>query len=206
MIKALFGSPQEFSWIVGTIIGSIVAVLAALNLYITYRFKRKDYKWQRLQKAESLIDTLYDNKYAHSALRLSDGSLTILTLLEEFNTEQRDKVYVTKNDVESALKNPIGQDEDVAMAETICFCFDELFYNFDRIERYIEAGLIKFTDVKKPFDYYMDFLNRDMSLYKFYIDKIKYSKADDFIERFKKNNLKIVFYGGFKNRMGTGRP
>ena len=173
-------SPLQVTWKIG---GFLLAIIGLFNLITIRKHKSQDYKWKRIQKSEILIDSIYKNKYAHNALRLTDSSLTKIELLEEFSIDKK-MVDVTKEDIVLALTTDIGEDENVELATTICHCFDLLFYEFNRIEIYIEEELINFEDIKLPFMYYISFLESDKKLYKDYAKKISYDGAIKLMNRF----------------------
>jgi hypothetical protein len=187
------GPIQQLSVNIGIVSAIALVFISVLNLAIGFYstwievfYKRRSERWNRKQKGEQLIDHIYENEFSHAALRLTDGSLTRIKILPEFCEVTEPVRYrdISFEDISSALTTPIGEDKDVELATTICFCFDNLFYQLDRIESYLEERLVRFQDVERQLRYYIPFLTSKNRLFLTYIEKIEYDRAGKFLKRF----------------------
>ncbi|MDZ7775971.1 MAG: hypothetical protein U5L09_10455 [Bacteroidales bacterium] len=83
-------------WLVSSIGGGTLAILGCINLYLNWRYKVKEYRWQRFLKAESIIDLIYNDKFTHNALRMTGNSLTKIELLDEYKTSNKTHMKIEK--------------------------------------------------------------------------------------------------------------
>jgi hypothetical protein len=86
-------------------------------------------------------------------------------------------------DVLAALAKTKDKDSD--QKETyIRDSFDWFFYYLDRIEHYIETGLIEYIDVAAVFRPYVRKIRKDVDVYRQFITSRDYELVPKFIDRF----------------------
>jgi hypothetical protein len=155
------------------IISGTIATFLALGQSIWNIIQRQiDLRWKKAELARSFTDIIYDDKLSHDALQMLDE------VKKPFSEEKFD---ININDIYSGLKSDL-EGKDFYIRE----CFDSLLYYLERIEHSIELEVIKFEDVKSYCEYYVTAIQKHEDLLFYYCNLIRYKKAINFINRFKK--------------------
>lgn len=166
---------EIFNWKVAAFGGIATALLGIWQAYEALKQRKKEHRWRKAELAKNLIDEIYDKEESHNALLLIDD-------LHKVIRKEGEKIDISIEEVISALSNL--EKESNEKIDYIYTCFDILFYYFDRLEGFINIGLIDMEDVSYPAEYYIKQLSKNMDIHMNYINHIGYKRAGDFIRRF----------------------
>ncbi len=178
----IFGEPnsiepwQILSWKVAVFIGLLSAMLALINVFIGLYQRSKDMRWKQAELARKLFDEIFDFQPSYNALIMIDE------LSENFQLNDEESISVSFADIDNALTTPIINHSP--KAKYIRRCFDALFYHMERVEQSVKINVVRFEDVQKPAEYYIERLALHKYYIEGYINFTKYSGVKSFLERF----------------------
>lgn len=180
---------QEFrDWIqlaailVACVGGVIAAFKAIFEIQQSTEQRRAELRWRHAQAAKELITDIHRDRHASNAVLMLDWSEGAT----EHEVEPGHSELLAYRDVLSTLgKAP--PDCVSSRDRNIRDAFDWFFYYIDRIELYIETGLIEFIDVRPVFKTYATKIQRDMQVYEPFIQEREYELALRFWRRYEGN-------------------
>lgn len=136
-------------------------LFAAVNGFNNNIKERKaSRRLEQAKMARLVISEMHANKDASAAVMMMDWFSVDISYLAKFDEKSKDKIgKVQFNDVLAMLKkvndaNPKQTDSSFKLDDmemVIVRCFDWFFYYIDRIEQYINDGMIQFDNVKHIF-------------------------------------------------------
>jgi len=137
---------EDFYHIVAAVAGPIGAAWALIQWYLTVEQRKTDLRWKQAEAAWKLIDSVYEDLYVTTALRIIDGEVTSLDIPDA------GKCSVDIDAVDKALDlQKLDYSEE---CRHIRHCFDCLLYAFERIEMAIASDYVRMQDIKSPTRYY----------------------------------------------------
>lgn len=139
---------QVGAWAVA-ILGGLVAAYRALAEM------RENRRWRKANAAKELITDIHRDPRASTAVLMMDWAEG----QHEYQTEPGHKETLSFDEVMTALKKEPSQCGDVR-DRYVRDCFDWFFYYVDRIEHYIQTGLIDFRDVAPVFKPYFKIVEK----------------------------------------------
>jgi hypothetical protein len=178
-------SPQAMSnfkdW--AEIVGLAAGILGLFKVIFEIRESRQqraeELRWKRANAAKELLDDIHNHDLAKNAVHMldwCDGQA-------DYELTPGKKTVISYRDVLAALaKN--GAEAHDPKDVYIRDCFDWFFYRIDRIEHYINRGLIDFADVQPIFKIYAREFSKHLKIYDAFLAFHEYELARQFFLRF----------------------
>lgn len=184
MIRAVFGGWSADQTIqLLAIVGAFVAFIVGLFQY------RRAQQWRRAEWVAKEMQDLLSDPYVRSALRMTDwGSRSIELYPQEAETHRRTD-FVTTDEVVKALQYHEDREGFSDKEAAIRDAFDRLLEGWEKIESYIEIGLVTPRDVKPYFEYWSYHLRPDshenrLAQIRRYMNRYQYHGAERLLDRF----------------------
>lgn len=174
---------QVRSWQVAVVAGLLTALLALAQAFLSYLQRRRELRWKQAEWAGIYLDRMFGLNTSYAALMMVGKGEKSLELKkgEKFEVSDDDlKAALTRRETREGAK----KEETRTKAHQIRRCFDGLFYYMDRMEQAINIKLIRWEDVSKPTDYYVERLARYKGEILDYLAHTKYDGARSFLSRF----------------------
>lgn len=140
---------QLTAWFAAIIGGYIAAQKAIAEMHASTRQREEELRWKQANSAKELIADIHHHPLASSAVRMLDWSEGTTDYQLSPATAPRKIGYT---EVLSALRKPQVDSDEVE--KYVQECFDWFFYYIDRIQHYIDRGLVTFADVQSVFKAY----------------------------------------------------
>jgi len=163
----------------GKIVALVVAIFGLFRAIYEIGESRKvragELRWKKANSAKELLDDIHNHEPEKSAVHMLDWC----DRQAEYEIAVGQRATVSYADVLAALaKNglePLDR-KDVYIRD----CFDWFFYRVDRIQHYIDRGLIDFDDVKTVFRTYAGEIEKHQEIYDAFLKFHKYDLARSF--------------------------
>lgn len=155
---------QDAPSVASIVIAALVALVGVINLRLGAAKQRREDDIGRAKFGYELIDAIFDDK-------------KVMVLLEGIDATPGNLL-----DVERVLQ-PTGEKlshKDQAIEDGV----DSLLVYFDRIEHAITADLTTFETIRTPISYYVDFFAQIKGSFSEYIERNRYKRVIDFLNRF----------------------
>jgi len=150
------------------------------ELWVGRKQREKELVWKQINTAKELLNDIHTHDLAKNAVHMldwCDGQAVY-----QISTETR--LSIAYKEVLEALQMngmPPQSDSDVYVRD----CFDWFFYRVDRIEHYINRGLIDFQDVKSVFQPYAREIEKHKPIFEEFLAFHEYRLAEQFFDRYK---------------------
>lgn len=135
--------------------------------------------WKQINTAKELLNDIHTHDLAKNAVHMldwCDGHA-------DYDICPGTRKRISYEQVLAALKMnkmPPASDEDVYIRD----CFDWFFYRVDRIQHYIDRGLIDLEDVRSVFLPYARELRKNAETFNSFLDFHEYRLARKFFDRY----------------------
>jgi len=157
----------------------VAAIKGLYEMGESTKQRKAELRWRRANAARELITDIHRDPRASNAVLMMDWSEGT----HEYQIEPGRKEVFSYKDVLSALRK--AQADCLEPRERfIRDCFDWFFYYVDRIEHYIETGLIEFTDVESVFKSYGIKVKEHKEVYEPFIASRGYELITRFRQRY----------------------
>lgn len=163
---------RPLSWVVASFGGVFAALMAVRQL-------RETRLWKKTELAKNVLDEIWKNDECTVAMALVDWTNRPFVLPSDDR-----RVRIKREEVLRALRT---DEKDLAFTAKEVFirdCFDSLLDALQRLEHYIEIGLIEFEDVQFPLEYTVAELSGMRSVIDRYIKDYGFRYADRFLNRY----------------------
>jgi hypothetical protein len=172
-IKDIF---QVATWGVAAVGGVVSALLAVYQMRQNRRQREEELRWKGALQAKTLLDEVFKSPKASSALRMLDWSG------RKYKNDDGDAFEIKKDELPSLLRtnNLLFGPKEAYVRD----CFDELFSFIEMIEHYMSTSLIRFEDMKTPFDYYIKRIAADRQVFENFLSFYGYEGVLKFLNRF----------------------
>ena len=162
------------------VVGGVVALIrGAYEISENTRQHRADLRWKQANAAKELLSDIHHDQRAAAAVLMMDWS----DRPRNYDIGSGQQTSLSYKDVLAALAKKTDEDSD--QKETyIRDSFDWFFYYLDRIEHYIETGLIEYVDVASVFRPYVRKIRKNNDVYGQFIASHEYELVPQFISRF----------------------
>jgi hypothetical protein len=155
-------------------------VKGSLEIRESRKLRAEELRWKRANSAKELLDDIHNREFEKNAVHMLDwcGGQA------QYEIAPGRKEVISYRDVLAALaKNTAPSPE--AKDAYIRDCFDWFFYRVDRIQHYINRGLIDFEDVRDVFRVYARDIKKDWKTYDDFFAYHEYDLARQFFLRWK---------------------
>ena len=163
----------------GEIVALVAGILGLFRAIYEIREGRKlraeELRWKRANAAKELLDDIHNHELEKNAVHMLDWG----NGQAEYEIARGQKVIISYGDVLAALAKNTVQPPDPKDA-FIRDCFDWFFYRVDRIQHYINRGLIDFDDVKPVFRIYAREIDKHREIYEAFLAFHDYNLARSF--------------------------
>ena len=164
------------AWVIAAVGGVIAAFKAVAELKRGHENTQNQYRWRRTKEARDIIDAMNARPLSANAMRMLDWSG------RSYKLPNGEDQTVKWNDVYRALRT---EDLNFTLTEVyIRDCFDSLFDDFERVEQFINSGLIAFDDVGPAIEYYVSRMSREQNIFEDFMGVYEFEDAIDFCRRF----------------------
>lgn len=164
--------------------GEVVAVVAAIfglfraiyEITESRMLRAQELRWKRANSAKELLDDIHNHELEKNCVRMldwCDGPAL------EYEIAPGQKAVISYADVLAALAKNGSESRDGKDAY-IRDCFDWFFYRVDRIQHYINRGLIDFEDVRAIFKVYAREISKNWKTYDEFLTFHEYHLARQF--------------------------
>ena len=179
---------QLVAWIAAIIGGWIAAQKAIKEMRASRQQREDELRWKQANSSKELISDIHQHPLACNAVHMMDWNEgTALYQIAPGNS-----VKIGYDAVLSALQKK--QPDCLGEPETyIQDCFDWFFYYIDRIQHYIDRGLITFADVSSVFKPYAKKIGCEKKVYEKFMLAKHYDLALQFWNQYKE--FKIIQAG-----------
>lgn len=165
----------EFVALVAGILGLFRAIY---EIRESRKLRAQELRWKQANSAKELLDDIHNHELEKSAVNMLD----CWDSSEEYEIAPGQKEAISYDEVLKALaKNGLESRSDTE--KYIRKCFDWFFYRVDRIQHYINRGLIDFEDVRAIFTIYAKLLTKDWKTYDDFLSFHGYDLARSFLLR-----------------------
>jgi hypothetical protein len=181
LVKDLNQDLKEWTQAIGVLGVAIAAFKGLWDMQSSARQRKADLRWKQANAAKDLIADVHHDKFASNCVRILDWSQgsTVHEIKEgqtvTLSYQQHVLPALQKND-----QSACNLDED----HYIRNCFDWFFYYIDRIQHYIDRGLIEFEDVRSVFRPYVRKIGQHRSLYEEFVGFCEYELPLKFLRQY----------------------
>ena len=186
------GAPPDFwqvwQWRIAVFGGLMTAVLGVSGAYAALQQRRIEHRWKQAQLGKTILDELFADPFARDACYMLDVER------RRYPALAGDDKVVTREDVLVALRLAEQRAERrtsrLPLADLgekhvfICDCFDVLFYRLNRLEHFIETGLVRFDDVITPLEYYAECIRPDRDVFTSHMRAFQHERAVKLLRRY----------------------
>jgi hypothetical protein len=174
---------QVVTWLVAAIGGVIAAFKAVSELHRSneeraeaIRERQVQFRWRQAEMARTILDQTWSNNFARSALKMLDWSGL------KYERAGATTEPITHENVYHALRttNLRFTDDEQYVRD----CFDQLFDDFERMEHYLNIGLVNWDDIQGRLDYHVNLLARQRKIHEQFLRAYQFKLALLFLERF----------------------
>lgn len=171
---------EEWGKIVALVAGLLGLFRAIYEIGEGRKLRAQELRWKRANSAKELLDDIHNHELEKNAVNMLDS----WDCSEEYEIAPGQKESISYDDVLKALaKNGLESKSDTE--KYIRKCFDWFFYRVDRIQHYINRGLIDFDDVKPVFHIYAREMDKHRETYDAFLESHDYDLARSFLFRCK---------------------
>lgn len=174
---------QVMTWLIAAIGGVIAAFKAVYELKRSneeraeaLQERRDQFRWRQAEMARTILDQTWRDELAKSALRMLDWSGL------KYERAGRITEPITHDNMYYALRTSNTQFTDDE--HYVRDCFDQLFDDFERIEHYLNIGLVNWEDIQGRLDYYVSLLARQKPIYEQFLATYQFKLALRLLSRF----------------------
>jgi hypothetical protein len=164
---------------VGIVGGLLAAFRGIYEMRQSTRQRYADLRWKRANAARELVSDIHHDQRAAAAVLMMDWSEGA----HEHDLGAGRREMLSYSDVVGALAKPASECRE-ARERYVRDCFDWFFYYVDRIEHYIETGLIEFIDVASIFKPYILVLRKSPATYDQFVATRGYELVPRFLARY----------------------
>ena len=162
------------------IVGGLLAVFRGIYEMRQSTCQRSlDLRWKRANAARDLVSDIHHDQRAAAAVLMMDWS----DGAHEHDLGSGRREMLSYRDVVAALAKPAGECRE-AREHYVRDCFDWFFYYVDRVEHYIETGLVDFVDVASVFKPYVRVFQKDQTTYDQFVATRGYELVPKFLARY----------------------
>lgn len=174
---------QLIVWVVAFIAGLISAIIAIRTFQNSIDERKADLAWRQANASRELVKELHENSNAIAAVSMLDW----FSIDQPDNYDKSRMIEINYEEVLVALpklcvKNFTDKEHYILQS------FDWFFYYIDRMEQYIQDGLITFNNVKYIFWAYYKKINANEAIYYKFMDERNLVLAHKFWDRYKTDN------------------
>jgi hypothetical protein len=155
-------------WIVAIIGGLVTAWLAIAQARANNDQRIAETRRRQAETGKALVDELFDEANSKLALEMLDEPARIK------------EHAIDRSDIVTALTTKDAPQDPKSVF--IRGCFDCLAYGLERMQRFIDSGLITSQDVDFPFSYYATRVDEIKKPLEKYLRDIRYPNALRFLE------------------------
>jgi hypothetical protein len=163
---------QLAAWFAAIIGGSIAAQRAIAEMRASRHQREEELRWKQANSAKELITDIHHHPLASSAVRMLDWSEGATDYQLSPTTAP---IKIRYAEVLSGLQKPQVDSDDVE--KYVQECFDWFFYYIDRIQHYIDRGLVTFADVQSVFKAYAIKISCHKDIYEKFMSSKQYDLA-----------------------------
>lgn len=165
--------------VVGIVGGLIAVVQAIYEMRASTRQRYLDLRWRQANAAKELISDIHRDQRAAAAVVMMDWC----DGTHEYDLGGGRRERLSYDDVLAALAKP---DRECCQPSEhfVRDAFDWFFYYVDRIEHYIQTGLIEFVDVETVFEPYVRAFRKDFPIFDGFIAARDYELVPKFLARY----------------------
>ena len=181
LFKDLNQDLKEWTQAIGVLGVAIAAFKGLWDMQSSARQRKADLRWKQANAAKDLVTDVHQDKFSSNCVRMLDWNQgSTLHEVKEGKTvalsyQQHVLPALQKND-----QSACNLDED----HYIRNCFDWFFYYMDRIQHYIDRGLIEFEDVRPVFKPYVRKIGQHRSIYEGFVGCCEYELALKFLRQY----------------------
>lgn len=172
---------KEWTQALGVLGVAVAAVKGVWDMQNSAKERKADLRWKQANAAKDLITDVHHDKFSSNCVCMLDWSqgFTVHEIKEgktvTLSYQQHVLPALQKND-----QSACSLDEDVYIRN----CFDWFFYYVDRIQHYIDRGLIEFEDVRPVFKPYVRKIGQHRTIYEEFIGFCDYELALKFLREY----------------------
>lgn len=169
---------KEWGKIVALMAGILGLFKAIYEIRESRKLRAEELRWKRANSAKELLDDIHNHELEKSAVHMldwCDGQA-------EYEIAPGQKTIISYADVLAALaknSSESRESKDIYIRD----CFDWFFYRVERIQHYINRGLIDFEDVRAIFTIYAKQITKDWKIYDAFLSFHEYDLARLFLLR-----------------------
>lgn len=163
-----------------TLAGGAIAVFLALRQYAdANRTRKEDLRWRQAERADDLLDQILNNPRVVNAFLLLDWDGA--KKFPFVNGDQAETITATWQEQDHDLANASGTIREMLVRES----FDALHEAFERLEHAISIGAVVFSDVARPFHYYVKKIEQRKTAFAAFHERWGYDMAKCFLHRYR---------------------
>lgn len=156
------------------------AIKAVYEIRESRKLRAEELRWKRANAAKELLDDIHNHELEKNAVHMLDWC----NGQAEYEISPGQKESISYADVLAALAKNTAHSPSPKDA-FIRDCFDWFFYRVDRIQHYINRGLIDFEDVRAVFKIYANEISTNWKIYDAFLTFHDYDLARLFFLRCK---------------------
>lgn len=151
---------KDWAEIVALPAAFLTAIKAIYEIRESRKLRAEELRWKRANAAKELLDDIHNHELEKDAVHMLDWC----NGQAEYEISPGQKAIISYADVLAALEKNAAHSPNPKDA-FIRDCFDWFFYRVDRIQHYINRGLIDFDDVKPVFHIYAEEIDKHREIY-----------------------------------------
>jgi hypothetical protein len=159
----------EVAGMAGIIFGLIKG---SLEIRESRLLRAEELRWKRANAAKDLLDDIHNHELEKNAVHMLDWC----NGEAEYEIARGQKAIISYADVLAALAKNTGHSPDPKDV-FIRDCFDWFFYRVDRVQHYINRGLIDFEDVGAVLKIYAKEISTNWKIYDAFLTYHDYDLA-----------------------------
>lgn len=151
---------KDWAEIVALPAAFLTAIKAIYEIRESRKLRAEELRWKRANAAKELLDDIHNHELEKEAVHMLDWC----NGQAEYEISPGQKAIISYADVLAALEKNTAYSPNPKDA-FIRDCFDWFFYRVDRIQHYINRGLIDFEDVRAVFKIYAKEISTNWKIY-----------------------------------------
>jgi hypothetical protein len=176
------------AWIVAIVGGLIAAYKAIQEMRLSREQRERELAWNQAREVAALLDHLDANPKAKAACLMLDWTQ------REYKLPSGEWVSISQEETLRALRT-----SDTKFTEVEAYirdCFDAVFDYLERVNRAIEVGLVKETDLSAPLGYYVNIMARRWRVFSDFMTRYHFDGAVRFACRMPEWNRAAIGENG----------
>jgi len=177
-----------WQWRVAVLAGLTTAALGVWGAFASLRQRRIEHRWKQAELGKTILDELFADAFARDACYMLDVVRRRYPALEaKDKTVSREEVLAALRLAQQRAERRARQPalDDLSDKHIfICDCFDVFFYRLNRLEHFIETGLVRFDDVITPLEYYAERIRPDRDVFTTHMMFFQHERAVKLLRRY----------------------